>query len=83
MTCSNCGTKISRADKLKKGLIERSAVQFSSQFKQEYEDRREWCLKCLLKFFKPRFKEATSQLKDKAIPDKFKNLLKKGEKLSK
>ena len=77
--CPICGKKISRVDKMKKKLIERTSLQYSEKFRQEYEERKDWCLKCLMKFFKPRFKEATKQLKGVIIPRRFKGILKKGE----
>jgi ribosomal protein L34E len=77
--CPVCGRKISRTDRLKKKLIERTSIQFSEQFRQEYEERKDWCLKCLTKYFKPKFKEASKELKGKIIPKQFKGLLKKGE----
>ena len=78
--CPNCGRKIGRTDRLKKKLIERTSLQFSEKFRQEYEERKDWCLKCLMSFFKPRFKEASEQLKGVVIPKRFKKILKKGEK---
>jgi len=78
--CPNCGKKISRVDKMKKKLIERTSIHYSEKFRQEYEERKDWCLKCLMKFFKPRFKEASGQLKGVIIPKRFKGILKKGEK---
>ncbi len=77
--CSNCGKKIGRADRMKKKLIETTSIQFSEQFKQEYEERKDWCIKCLMKYFKPKFKEASKQLKDKVVPTHFRKILKKAE----
>jgi len=77
--CPICGKKISRVDKVKKKLIERTSLQFSDKFREEYEERKDWCLKCLMSFFKPRFKEASEQLKGVIIPKRFKGILKKGE----
>lgn len=81
--CPKCGRKIGRTDRMKKKLIEKTATQFSDQFKQEWEERKDWCLKCLTKFFVPRFKEASKQLKDKVVPERFKGLLRKGEEFAK
>ena len=80
--CPICGKSISRADKMKKKLIERTSLQFSEAFRQEYEERKDWCLKCLMTYFKPRFKEASGQLKGLIIPKRFKKILKKAEKMS-
>ena len=80
--CPNCGKKIGRVDKMKKKLIERTALQFSEKFREEYEERKDWCLKCLMKFFKPRLKEASKQLKGVIIPKRFKKILKKAEDVS-
>lgn len=79
--CSNCGKKIGRADRMKKKLIEKTSFQFSEQFKQEYEERKDWCTKCLMKYFKPKFKEASKQLKDKVVPERFKKIIEKAEKI--
>ena len=78
--CPVCGRKVGRTDRMKKKLIERTSLQFSEKFREEYEEREDWCLKCLMKFFKPRFKEASEQLKGVIIPKRFRKILKKGEK---
>jgi len=77
--CPICGKKIGRGDKMKKKIIERTSLQYSEKFRQEYEERKDWCLKCLMNFFKPKFKEASEQLKGVIIPKRFKGILKKGE----
>ena len=77
--CTKCGRKIGRTDRLKKKLIERTSLQYSEKFRQEYEERKDWCLKCLMKYFKPRFKEASEQLKGVIIPKRFRGILRKGE----
>ena len=80
--CPECGRKIGRTDRLKKKLIERASLQYSEKFREEYEERKDWCLKCLMSFFKPRFKEATKQLKGVIIPNRFKKIIKKAEEIS-
>jgi len=61
---------------MQKGLV------FSEQARKEFEEVKDWCPKCISEFFKPRFKEAMTELKEKGleIPGKFKEIVKKAEK---
>ena len=77
--CPKCGKKIGKTDKLKKRLMSQS-MAFSERAMKEWEEVKDWCPKCITAYFKPKFKEALGQLKEEAIPEKFKGIIKKAKK---
>jgi len=81
--CPKCGKKIGRTDRMKLKIMLK-AIETNEKAKQEFEAVKDHCPKCIADFFKPKFKEAMSELKqtigEKVIPDKVKGLLKKAEK---
>ena len=85
--CPNCGKKVGRRDRLQRKLIEKTSVKISQQFgdqkfKQEFEERREWCIKCLTRFFSEKGREAFGKVKEELVPSKYKGIFKKGKELS-
>ena len=78
--CPKCDKKISRKDRLQRGIVARTATRINPQFKQEFEERKTWCMKCLQQFFLSRYSEQRKTIPDESIPTLLKPVLKRADK---